>query len=732
MKNKTRKNRPIIKIVPKLTDKQRNIICKKKTSSFKSFEEKIDDLFKEHKIDVSKSSFNLEKQIIHEIKQAVSPSNITPNNDFYSYINERWLKNINIEVQQEYITKVDNFRLVQDKVYRDLIEIIDNYIKDPSNPNVKCIKNAYESFKTYNTVEQTKRLSSVFVEYVDELLKVKTNVWETLAHSNSNELISFGAPFTWSLNPDDKNPKKYKCYLEPPQLTLLDVDIYYDYTDDTEDDKKYKKKYRNRYFQYLNRLFDITFGERHKFNVQDIYDTEIELLNAMTCDLIKKDDKDGYNLISKEEAIKYFGFDWKAFCKALGFKEIPSDFVTSNVNYLLCGTKLLLEKWDSVQWRTYWVYIYIRQQSRFSIDGWENYYEFHGKFLRGQSRYVDEYISPIFGMSFTFNSFLTNEYVFRYKNTESIDYVKNMVEDLRRVFIRIIKRNTWLQPKTKLTAIQKLETIKLLVGSPSIMREDPLLDYQPNDPWGNLIKKAIWRHNEAINLVGKDVIDIPVIDWANIPPKMISTQSYVVNAMYTPTQNSIYIPLGYIQKPFIDLDERGIEYNLAHIGFTIAHELSHSLDDFGSKYDKDGKLNNWWTTKDSEHFIKIQKDIVKQYEYYAKRDGIELDAWPSIGEDLADISGFYICLEYLRDFQLKNKDILPIQKLSFERFFVYFALQSRQKIGKKSILAQIKTNSHPLEKYRCNIPLSRSNVFRTIYKVKKEDNMWWHPTNSIW
>ena len=736
LRNKTRKNREnILKKVPTLTDEQKELICKTVPSTFESFEGKIDKVFKENKIDVTSTSFNLEKEIIKEIKQAVSPSNITPNNDFYSYVNERWLKNLDIEAYQQYITQVDDFRLIQDKVYRELIEIINNYLKDPATKNTpkgKCIKNAYKSFKKFNTSEQIRCLANVIVEYIDELREVKTNIWKKIANSNMNEIISWGAPFVWSINPDDKNPTKYKCYLEPPELTLLDLDIYYDYPEDTEDDKKYKKKCRHRYFQYLNELFVIAFGGNHHFNVKDVYDTEIELLNAMSCDLIKQEDEDGYNLVTKDEAIKGFGFDWEEFCKALGFKEVPSEFVTSNVNYLLCGTKLLLDKWDSDQWRTYWIYLYIRQQCRFSEYGWKNHFEFYGKFLRGQEGIVDNYILPIFGMSFTFNTFLTNEYILRYKNDQSIQYVKNMVEDLRRVFVRIIKRNNWLQPKTKRIAIEKLETIKLLVGSPPILRDDPLLNYKPDDPWGNLVKMAQWRHEQAISLVGKNIIDIPVIDWSQIPPKMVSTQAYVVNAMYTPTENSIYIPLGYIQKPFVDLDERGLEYNLAHIGFTIAHELSHSLDDLGSRYDKDGKLNSWWTKKDAEHFKKIQKDIVKQYEDYAKRDGIHFDAWPSIGEDLADISGFAICLEYLRDFQLKNKDILPIQTLSFEGFFIYFALQSRQKISKKAILAQLKTNPHPLDKYRCNIPLSRSNVFRAIYKVKKGDNMWWHSSNSVW
>jgi endothelin-converting enzyme/putative endopeptidase len=175
-----------------------------------------------------------------------------------------------------------------------------------------------------------------------------------------------------------------------------------------------------------------------------------------------------------------------------------------------------------------------------------------------------------------------------------------------------------------------------------------------------------------------------------------------------------------------------MEYNLSRIGFTIAHEMSHSLDDWGSNYDEYGKLIDWWTEKDKIEFKKIQKDVIKQYETFASYDNIDFDAEPSVGEDIADISGFQICQEYLRDFQFKNQDILPIQSISFEAFFIYFAIQSRQQIGKKAILAQLKTNPHPLDKYRCNIPLSRTRVFRAIYNVEKDNKMWWHSLNSIW
>jgi putative endopeptidase len=731
--NKTKKHRT--KNSKQQIQEQQITLCKQSSNTYNTFEDKVDKLFKKNKMDVVSTSYNLEKEIVSHLKLAVNPKGIQPNQDFYAYINDRWIKDFKLTEEQKYIVQVDDFRITQDKVYRELIEIIEEYISNSSTKNskeAKCMKKAYTASKRYNTIEQTICLARTVVKYIDKLRENNTNVWEKIAFTNKNELLSWGCPFVWSINPDDKNPKIYRCYLQPPQLSLFDINIYFDYETDKEEDKKYKKKYRKMFFDYLNSIFTTCFGENHGYNVKDIFDTEFEILNAMACNLIKDVDDDGYNLITKDEALKHFGFDWEEFCKHLGFTKIPENFVTTNVNYLLCGTKLLLEKWDSPQWRTFWIYLYIRQQCRFDKKGWKNFYEFQGTFVRGQQKSVDPHIKPIFQMGFFFNTFLSNEYISKYNNLQSINYVKTMVEDLKTVFIRIIKRNNWLQPKTKLKTLKKLENLKFTVGSPQLLETDPLLDYKDDDPWGNLVKMAEWRHQKAIELVGEKVIDIPVIDWSQIPPKFIGTQAYVVNASYTATENGIYIPLGYIQKPFVDLDERGLEYNLSRIGFTIAHEMSHALDDWGSKYDEFGRLNNWWTEKDTNTFKKIQQDVIKQYEVFALYDGIEFDAEPSIGEDLADISGLEICQEYLRDFQLKNEDNLPIQSLSFQSFFTFFATQSRQQISKKAIFAQLKTNPHPLDKYRCNVPLSRTNVFRAIYNVKKGDKMWWHSTNSVW
>lgn len=144
----------------------------------------------------------------------------------------------------------------------------------------------------------------------------------------------------------------------------------------------------------------------------------------------------------------------------------------------------------------------------------------------------------------------------------------------------------------------------------------------------------------------------------------------------------MFIPLGYIQSPFVDLNEKGLEYNLANVGFTIAHELSHALDNIGGKYDANGVLKDWWSDSDKIKYKALQKDVLIQYNEFAKKDGIKYNSELSLSEDLADISGLAICEEYLRDYQEVNELIAPVKYLRFREFYAYFAYQMRQKYQK--------------------------------------------------
>ena len=227
--NKTKRdNSKMTKSSILLNPKKMSELCNKSANTYSTFEDKAEELFKKNKIDIVSTSFNLEKEIVKNLKLAVNPSGVQPNNDFYSYINERWIKDYELTEQQKYIVQVDDFRIVQDKVYRELIDIIENYISNPSTKNskkTKCIKDAFTSFQIQNTNVQLTCLANGIVNYIDTLRKNEENIWQAIATINQNEIISWGCPFVWTINPDDKDPTKYKCYLEPPEVSLLYMDI---------------------------------------------------------------------------------------------------------------------------------------------------------------------------------------------------------------------------------------------------------------------------------------------------------------------------------------------------------------------------------------------------------------------------------------------------------------------------------------------------------------------------
>jgi putative endopeptidase len=744
--NKTLKNKPI---------KQFDVsdILKETNGSvipvFDTFEDKYEEELKKQNIDILVKNRNLEKKTLRDIHEALNMSKYNPVNDFYSYINDRWIKNVKLDNTQKYIVQIDNFRLTQDKIYKQITVLVENYLKEHKDSKDLfdiSLRNFYKSFFKLKIANgdktQMKNHIKNYLSDIDTLIE-ENNVWKMLAYVNELDVVKWGVPLIWSNKPDLKDPTIFRSFIGAPKLSLIDLTVYFDDGTNVE----YKNIYKKRYIKYLKDLFEYSFGEDYykTFNVYDIFEVETKIAQAYACNHIKiKDDGTFYNKVTTKQAMDEYDFNWIEFTKELGFTKTPDFFITPDLNYLYCATQLLIKEWNTPQWRTFWIYLYARQLNRFDLGNTNPiYWEFFGKFQKGidgiknkarDKKELEKRLSTfrILMVSYAFNTFISKLYIQNNVNVNNINYVKAMAEDLRTVFIRIIKKNKWLQPSTKKKALEKMTQLKFVIGYPDKYIVPAVIDFVENDIWVNLTKISKFRMTKAVTLDGSPVINWPVVDWTEVPIALRGTQVYNANAFYMQSNNSIYVPLGYIQKPFIDLEERGIEYNLAHIGFTLAHEMSHALDSSGSRYDETGKLHNWWTNQDRKTFRKIQEDVVKQYETFAAYDGIKFDAWPTIDEDLADISAMNICCEYLRDFQMKNNDILPIVDLSFKIFFVYFAFQQRQKISKKALKIQLITNPHPLDKYRCNVPLSRLELFRTMYNVKKGDRMWWHSTNKIW
>jgi len=71
-------------------------------------------------------------------------------------------------------------------------------------------------------------------------------------------------------------------------------------------------------------------------------------------------------------------------------------------------------------------------------------------------------------------------------------------------------------------------------------------------------------------------------------------------------------PPAFCSRHFFDVDmDDAVNYGA--IGVVIGHEMTHSYDDQGRKYDEHGNLNDWWTEADAKAFEARAQKLADQY-----------------------------------------------------------------------------------------------------------------------
>ena len=111
-----------------------------------------------------------------------------------------------------------------------------------------------------------------------------------------------------------------------------------------------------------------------------------------------------------------------------------------------------------------------------------------------------------------------------------------------------------------------------------------------------------------------------------------------VNAVNLPLQNALNFPAAILQPPFFD-PARDAAANYGAMGATIGHEISHSFDDQGSQFDAQGRLANWWTPQDLDHFKAAGEALAAQYDAYRPFPDLALNGHQVLSENIADLAG---------------------------------------------------------------------------------------------
>ncbi|MCW5909885.1 MAG: M13 family metallopeptidase [Cyclobacteriaceae bacterium] len=307
---------------------------------------------------------------------------------------------------------------------------------------------------------------------------------------------------------------------------------------------------------------------------------------------------------------------------------------------------------------------------------------------------------------------LAQLYVKKYFPEEAKKRMRVLVDNLKTAFEARINKLDWMSDSTKTKAKEKLYAFTEKIGYPDKWRDYSGVEVSRDTYFENWLSanKNDYRYNIA--KIGQPV---DRTEWRTTPP--------TVTAYNNPPLNEIVFPAGILQPPYFDLNADDA-LNYGGIGMVIGHEITHSFDDQGAQYDKDGNVKNWWTKDDYEKFKARTQQVIDQYSRFTVLDSVHVKGALTVGENTADIAGIAIAYDA---FKLTEQGKSSEKLDGFtpdQRFFISIARIWRVKTTDDFLRNYVNTNPHSPAKWRVNGPLMNFTPFYDAFNVQQGDKMY--------
>ena len=649
-------------------------------------------------------------------------TSVKPTDDFFRHVNGTWIDKTEIPDDQ---TSWGGFNQLRKKTDADVLIILNKAIEERDFPKVKDAQgneidsdqekavNYYESIMdTVSRNKQGKAPVKPFLAKIDEIVTKKDveNYITNMSPYGGGGFYGFGV-----FN-DLKNSSMNAGYIFPGGLGLS-RDYYVD--------EKVKDKLE-KYQEFVAKMFQ-EFGDDEataKKNAATVVSFEASLAEPMMTKEESRDTRKMYNPMSVEELQKLApAIDWNAHLTGIGVTDIDKVIIT-DPGYFKAMTEIfnnrsiedikLLLRWNTIN----------TSLGLLSTDLEKANWEFYSKEMRGAKKQRPRDERALSNLNGAVGEALGKLYVDAKFPPEAKKKAKEMIDNVMLGFENRIAQLPWMSEETKKKALEKLNKLTVKIAYPDKWKDYSELQVKGLKAGGTYFENAInvtkWNYNKNMAKLGKEV---DRTEWGMSPQ--------TVNAYFNPVNNEIVFPAAILQPPFYDYraDEA---VNYGGIGAVIGHEISHSFDDQGSRFDGDGNLKNWWTDEDSEKFKEIGSKLIKQYSDIIAIDSMHLNGEYTLGENIGDLGGVQAAYEGLQIFLKKSGRPADMDGYTPEqRFFLSWGTIWRTKMRDEALKNLIMTNTHAPGMYRAYMPLKNIDAFYTAFDVKEGDKMYLKPEERV-
>lgn len=483
-------------------------------------------------------------------------------------------------------------------------------------------------------------------------------------------------------------------------------------------DDKTMQGYRDKYRTYVTHLLKAAGVAQAEREAGRVIALETRIAKAQASLLDSQDVEKANNLWTPADfARKAPGLDWSTYFKAAGLD--GQEVLDAWQPQAIAALARLTRSEPLADWKALLRFHTLDHHAELLPQKFADLaFEFHGHVLNGVPEQRERWKRAVDATNTDLGMAVGRLYVEKYFPASAKRETEDMVQNIIAAFRSRLDDLDWMTPATREKAAAKLDTLRVEVGYPEHWPSWDGLEVAADDPLTNAVNAEKFHTRQRLAVLGKAV---DRDHWWMTPQ--------LVNAINLPLENVLQFPAGILQPPFFD-PEADPARNYGAIGAVMGHEISHSFDNMGAQFDAQGRLHNWWTPQDLEHFKAATDKLAKQFDAYEALPGLHLNGEQTLGENIADVSGLTVAwVAYHKS--LDGKPAPVIDGLTGDqRFFLAYAQTWRTKMRDAALRRSVNTNVHAPGQFRAQT-VRNLDAWYQAFDVKPGQKLYLKPDQRV-
>ena len=636
-------------------------------------------------------------------------SNISPKEDFYGFVNGKWMEQAEIPADRGSWGTLDQIhKNTSENTLFALKKAIESDTYEESSDQ-------YKAMVFFDLAMDEKHANSLGYAPIGDLLKKIHSISdEKSLHDYLVTIMPMGIRgfFDFEVFPDFQNSRVNALFLFTGKLGIPDKNFYL-----SEDERALEV--RSSYKKMVQGLFlEVGYDEQTaRTKAQNIITMESLLAQSMMDEAEKRNPVLLYNVKSIDELTQLTpSINWTQYLEDLNMGNTKTIVVTEPKYLDQLQNVISNTGWESIQ--DYLEMHLINHAGSYLGNNLALLkHEFYGKTLWGANEMRPRWEFALEQSNNCLSHAVGKVYVDEFFSEESKTNVLEMVDNIQWALKERLSNIEWMSESTKQEAMLKLEHLTTKIGYPDKWLDYKELDIKTKDQGGsfysNVISANAWNFELKLSKVGEAVDHT---EW-EMPPQ-------TVNAYYHPLKNQITFTAAFLQAPFYS-ENAAPAINYGAIGAVIGHEISHGFDDVGSRFDAEGNMRNWWADEDRLAYEERTRRLVNQFNSYEVLQGLNVNGELTLGENISDLLGISLAYDALqKHLEEKDKNSVIHGFSPEQQFYISYATIWRTVSTDEALENQVKTDAHSPGKFRALGPIENIDSFFEAFDISEGNAMY--------